>query len=123
MSFITLPIQGKTLVAIEGSKDSDQLIFTTSDGEMYRMWHSQSCCENVSIEDIAGEFADLLDTPLLLAEERSSTDPAPGRAHNDDSGTWTYYQLATINGAVSIRWYGSSNGYYSESVSFEKIDG
>lgn len=33
----------------------------------------------------------------------------------------TFYRIATAKGQVVIRFYGSSNGYYSESVSFAQL--
>lgn len=113
---------GKTLTAVVVNDQNDQIDFTCDDGSQYRMHHCQDCCESVDIEDINGNLADLLGNPLLVAEESSNRDDTP-RTDSDgdfhytpDSFTWTFYRLATVKGFVVIRWFGSSNGYYSESV-------
>jgi hypothetical protein len=121
---------GKTLTNITSSHD--EIIFTLKNKQQYRLYHEQSCCENVSIEDINGDLNDLLNTPITLAEETTDTNNPKKHTYNegtkneytseDDSSTWTFYKLATIKGYVNIRWYGSSNGYYSEGVDFEKIN-
>jgi len=118
-------LNGKTLVSIERNPDTydDYLIFVTTDDERYKMYHEQDCCESVNIEDISGDLSDLIGTPILWAEEVSNAE-SPHPANEDDydrSETWTFYKLATINGSVTIRWYGTSNGYYSESVHFVKV--
>lgn len=115
---------GKTLVNIKVNEDKDEILFVDSDGRTYVMYHDQDCCERVEIESIVGDFSDLLGNPLLLAEEAVS-DKAPDglvfSGYRDESETWTFYKLATVKGYVDIRWYGSSNGYYSESVSFKEV--
>ena len=111
---------GKTLTKIENF-NGRELRFHTSDGEVYLMYHYQDCCENVYIEDIIGDLDDLVGSPIVLAEERTNSDD---RIETTEYGVglWTFYEFATNKGSVTIRWYGSSNGYYGVVVSFEKID-
>jgi len=111
-------LKGKTIIGIK-KIDQEELQFTCDDGSKYSMYHDQDCCEQVYIEDICGDMNDLLNSPILVAEEVSNRDDKP-KYEYDDSYTWTFYKLETAYGFVTIRWYGSSNGYYSESVSFEK---
>jgi len=108
---------GKTITEVVGGEGDDQIDFLTSDGEQYRMLHYQDCCEYVSVEDVAGgELTDLVGETILEAYETSQEDP-----NASESGTWTFYTIRTMNHTLTIRWYGESNGYYSESVDFEKV--
>ena len=101
---------------------NDNIKFVTVDGEVYNMYHCQDCCESVSVESVVGDVQDLIGVPLLVAEESSSGENPEGAEVSEYQGsfTWTFYKLATIKGYVDIRWYGESNGYYSESVSLRK---
>ena len=115
-------LKGKTLVSVDASED--QIMFTTDSGDMYRMFHEQDCCESVYIESIVGDLMDLVDSEILVAEEGSNLfdiiRDAGKEEDSDESYTWTFYKFATRKGYVDIRWYGTSNGYYSESVDFVK---
>lgn len=107
---------GKIVTKIENNLHRDEILFHT-DNEIYIMHHLQSCCENVSVDDIVGDLDDLLNSEILSAEEVTE--------YGDDkyvSSTWTFYKIATVRGYVTIKWYGTSNGYYSEKVSFYKIE-
>jgi len=102
---------GKVISEIK--QDEEEILFHTTEGELYRMYHEQDCCESVTIEEIIGDLEDLVGSPILMAEESSNSEE---EAYG--SATWTFYKFATNKGYVTIRWYGSSNGYYSESVDF-----
>ena len=115
----------------------EKLVFETVDGKIYTMAHHQDCCECVYLDEIIGDLDDLINTPILLAREACSEDRAEAErdilpddvyVYNklsssfeqydlpDESETWTFYLFSTIKGSVTLRWYGSSNGYYSEGV-------
>jgi hypothetical protein len=102
---------GKTCLNVEVGDDFIAFVFL--DGTIAKMHHVQDCCESVSIEDINGDVGDLIGVPLLVCDERVSHDEEEGY---HESATWTFYTLRTIRGSVDIRWLGTSNGYYSESV-------
>lgn len=139
---------GSTFYSVSGGrKDDEQIIFTglSPTGREIRVQfvYEHDCCAHCSVEDVCGDWNDLLGVPLLQAEEVSFDnhsgkhgseikplyvaafldDPADvqhivERTDEDaESWTWTFYRFATIKGAVTVRWFGSSNGYYSESVS------
>ena len=109
---------GKTFIKVES--DSETVTFWASDKvDSYSLFHDQDCCESVYLEEVIGDLSDLEHSPILLAEEASSSNLPPLTKYCE-SHTWTFYKFSTIKGSVTLRWYGSSNGYYSEVVDCHK---
>ena len=117
-------LKGRVLTKVV-NLDDDELHFHLTDDHYVRMYHAQDCCECVIVEDIVGDLDDLVGTPLLLVEAVSNYEVESkcddGDYYEVESETWTYYRFRTIKGSVDIRWHGSSNGYYSESVDIEIV--
>ena len=110
---------GRSLYRVEA--DEEELKLYLSETNYVKFYHQQDCCEYVYIEDICGDLNDLVGSPLLEAEEVSNYQAEP-KDKNEESYTWTFYKFRTLKGSVTVRWYGSSNGYYSEGVSVEVVD-
>jgi len=119
MSYIEFnDLIGKTITSItrdDSGSHGDSLTFDMSDGSQYVMYHEQDCCEHVSIEDIDAPLDRIIGSPITMFEESFST--KDGNEERYDSETWTFYRIVTEKDGLSIRWYGTSNGYYSESAS------
>lgn len=110
-------LEGKTLRSIVREEENDDdcrtLTFTTDNDEVYSMFHSQDCCEDVRLQDICGDLEDLVGVPILIARKDTKED-------EDGQALWTFYNFSTIKGSVTLRWYGAAS-YYSLEVDFEKI--
>lgn len=113
-------IKGKTLAKICIDKEKARIYFLFDDGSKYKMSMENDCCNAYWLDDICGELRDLIGSPLIEAEEVTNMEKPPVPVEAQEHYTWTFYKLGTIKGSVTLRWFGTSNGYYSESVYFEK---
>jgi hypothetical protein len=115
MNWVTFSeLLGKIFIKIE--KSDECVTFHLSNGAIYELVHDQECGEVVTIDDIDGDLDDLIGNRILQAEESYQ------RGTSDEgTSTWSFYKLATIKGYVTIKWYGESNGYYSESAELCQI--
>lgn len=111
---------GHTMVSVTAGQYCDEMVFTSDTGKTFKFLHYQNCCESVGIEEVIGDLTDLVGSPIILAEEVDNADAPPSPVINDDCSQWTFYRFATGKGLVTVRWLGTSNGYYSTSVSFEE---
>jgi hypothetical protein len=112
------------LVSIEGGERGDETItFKTAAGLTYQLYHEQDCCETVTVEDVVGDLQALVGNLLVMAAVETNRIEPPSRSGTgEDSYTWTFYKLADDKGNyVTIRWFGESNGYYSERVTFAQV--
>lgn len=106
------PLIGETIYKI--SKTNTELLFITDHRSFYFYDLEEGTGNDcrVEIDDIVGDLDDLIGTPLVKAEVRYNNDETK-------EGTWTFYHFATQKGYVDIKWFGVSNGYYSEMCRFD----
>ena len=108
---------GLTMISVINENDA-RLIFTSTDGRRFEFHYVPDCCASCVIEDVCGDLSDLVGSPLVEADEVSNYEgPVPEYA---ESYTWTFYRFSTVKGTVTVRWFGESHGYYSESVTLSE---
>ena len=123
-------LQGKSFVKVEHLVHrhglwQDEIRFYLPDGKYYLMGGATGEYADVYAESIVGDLQDLVNTPIILAEEVNNftlTQEQQKMELASRSCTWTFYRFRTIKGDVDIRWFGGSNGYYSEEVEISLED-
>lgn len=109
-------LNGRNIVDVKNI-NNEVILFKCRDGDKYKMYHQQDCCESVIIEEIiGGDLESLIGETVVEARE----DTNEGITEHG-TATWTFYHIRTNKDTVTIRWCGESNGYYSESVCFIKM--
>ena len=110
----------KTFTEIRGMESGSYEVHFKTRSATYRMYHEPDCCESVYLDDVCGDPSGLIGTPILGAYYGDSSG-VKAKSESDESFTWTFYRFATIKGTVTLKWYGTSNGYYSECVNIERL--
>ena len=126
MKFIPTFIEvlvGQTIKAVSPAKPAPgdkEITLTTIDPagkeHTYRFYHEQDCCEHVAISKVKGDLTHLHNQPIIATSENET-----GGENYEGSQTVTVYTFITASGTVKVTWFGESNGYYSESVSFVEV--
>jgi len=116
-------LEGEVISEINGlDKGSEEITIKTNSGKHFAMYHNQDCCENVFLESFTGSSDEIVGEAVthakVVTNEENPVDTDPELTEYQESFTWTYYYIRTEKSSLSLRWYGESNGYYSESVDF-----
>lgn len=103
---------------------SKKVTVTFEDGASINQYHKQECCEGVYVEQVDADPDKFIGAVLHSLEEKvlgkDEMDPDDLPEYTE-SLTATFYTLKTSKGYLDWRWFGESNGYYSEDVECELI--
>lgn len=114
-------LSGKVITRIEYAENcSYEVEFTCSDGEKFRLYHMQDCCEHVRVFKVDGNVNSVLNSRVLSATKTDSVEGMGITYQPYDSYTWSVFTIITAKGYLRIIWLGESNGYYSEKVHFQR---
>lgn len=119
----------ETIKQVYYDKEGSYVIFEFDSDTGILMEHTQNCCEHVALDDVVGgKLEDLVGQKILNFEEviNRDLDEKPLKINIDDtaydSTTWSFYKISTIKDDITLRWFGISNGCYSEKITISKLN-
>jgi len=103
---------GKTLLDIKIIQNDNQqeIHFIVEDGKYIMMKDPN---QDIRIKEIVGNLDDLIGSPIIKTDRSFSTGVIEWSEFWGIS-IWTFYELATKKGEVSIMWFGKYDENYSE---------
>lgn len=119
-----------TVVALEDYDNNKGVIFKSED-QTYMLVHLQWCCEDIWLEDMVGDLSDLENSEIIKAEKRKAISKEYNEIHKErvekqqcnnsfEDICWTFYEIATNKGTVTLRFCGP-DAYYSTDVDLVEI--
>jgi hypothetical protein len=111
-------IVGETLAYVDVDPEGDHILLTTVSGRQFSIFHRQDCCESVRIQGLDGEWSELFGKVIQEAKHEEED-----LQETYESGTLTALTFKVDGATVVSRWIGESNGYYSECVNVDELQG
>jgi hypothetical protein len=106
---------GQTIVSIDNLEYNSSCVYFNTEKYIFTMFHEPQCCESIYIDDICGDISDILNTPIIAAyesfKEKNFFSSKIGELSPHDN--WTFYNIATVKGDLSIIWRGEQSNYSS----------
>ena len=113
-------LKGKTLTGIDVI-DGKHVIFSTSEGEEYILFHDVTCCNKKFRVSILYDESKILHSPITTAKMIHSNTKGSSLSH---AHTYVYYELGVSKRLfnIYIRMFNDDpDSYLSEKVFFERI--
>lgn len=107
---------GAKILDVKKLEEVDELLDIITDKGVMHFYHDRDCCESVWLEDGFDDLKAIVGEKIINAEVIINHDEGEAFPDTEDSYTWTYYKISTLNHDCTLRFYGTSNGYYSEEV-------
>lgn len=112
---------GRKIESVEGCyKGSNFMKIKFTDG-ISVVFQPSNLCANVEIDDVNGDPQGMVGH-LIKKVEVVSNKQFSAKDEYTKNYLWTFYKFATLDGYIDIRWYGTSNGWYSEEVLWTILD-